>query len=49
MILLHLILTVHGVCIQGSPSICIGSDLLVLEKKNHFNYNAKIFNITDYP
>ena len=29
----HLVLTVHGVCIHGSPSICIGSDLLVLEKK----------------
>lgn len=23
-------LTVHGVCIHGSPSICIGRDLLVL-------------------
>lgn len=27
---LCVILIVHGVCIHGSPSICIGSDLLVL-------------------
>ena len=31
------VLTVHGVCIHGSPSICIGRDLLVLEKKKKKN------------
>jgi hypothetical protein len=38
---------VHGVCIHGSPSICIGRDLLVLGEILYVKYNTRVFTVTD--